>query len=537
MCAIADSVARARNIRIQRRVARASTVVTGVKRARVVGDFFLRAGDTREAHARRRAGGHGARRGGRSNVGTARMMMLSRVVSSASGGVRCVKVRASARECRAGVSRAVAGVRAGSGAWRGREAGREGTRARARGRSGDRRSDEFEDDGVGGADGFEFDGDDDAWQGDGSSRRGGRGERSSAAAAGGASSKKSTTSSSSNGARGKRTITAEREPATTDGEDTEADVAEEDKKTLGPIGDDMDLIESVVMDAREESFALKKKRMELIIEEKEWELETPSTEDEKMVKIVEYVNAVEAFKELCSSQVPNTVSDLLGQYVNVYHLAADAPGYEQALAFLGIDPDEDEDDEDGDYRGRIIDKSSSYDDDDEDEDEDDEEYTVIEMELTRFGATHDVSEGLHLAQDIEGNWRWLEDDLGRPMSLKPFGEFQVKLMSIEQMLKYGLNVNSLHEEVDPLELLDFTGCRTWQDTLQVSQDATAALAHMEEDGWKIDTRSWSNDSESLLVVKELVPLRTMSFVDGTFASERGASQAADDDDDDQDPWM
>jgi hypothetical protein len=34
-----------------------------------------------------------------------------------------------------------------------------------------------------------------------------------------------------------------------------------------------------------------------------------------------------------------------------------------------------------------------------------------------------------------------------------------------------------------------------------------------------------------------VPLRTMSFVDGTFASERGASQAADDDDDDQDPWM
>ena len=151
------------------------------------------------------------------------------------------------------------------------------------------------------------------------------------------------------------------------------------------------------------------------------------------------------------------------------------------------------------------------------------------MEFTRFCATHDVSEGLHLAQDIEGNWRWLEDNLGRPMSLKPFGEFQVKLMSIEQMLKYGLNVNSLHEEVDPLELLDFTRCRTWQDTLQVSQDATAALAHMEEDGWKIDTRSWSNDSESLLVVKELVPLRTMSFVDGTFASERDASQAEDDD--------
>jgi len=304
----------------------------------------------------------------------------------------------------------------------------------------------------------------------------------------------------------------------------ERDGGEEEEKIEARGEEDMDFIESVVVDAREESFALKKKRMELIIEEKEWELETPSTEDEKMVKIVEYVNAVEAFKELCSSQVPNTVSDLLGQYVNVYHLAADAPGYEQALAFLGIDPDEDEDEgeEDAfrsDARGKkTIGASSKYDDDDEDDDEDDEEFEVV-IDLSRFGAMHDVSEGLHLAQDIEGNWRWLEDDLGRPLSTKPFGEFQVKLMSIEQMLRCGLNVNSLHEEVDPLELLDFSGCRTWKDTLQVSQEATAALAQMEEDGWKIDTQSWSNDSEHLLVVKELIPLRTMSFVDGTFATE------------------
>ena len=114
-------------------------------------------------------------------------------------------------------------------------------------------------------------------------------------------------------------------------------------------GSTADFIENVVMDAREESFALKKKRMELIIEEKEWDLESPtSSEDEKMIKLVEYVNAVEAFKELCSSEVPNTVGDLLGQYVTVYHLDCDSPGYDEALAFLGIDPDEDEDEDERD---------------------------------------------------------------------------------------------------------------------------------------------------------------------------------------------
>ena len=67
-----------------------------------------------------------------------------------------------------------------------------------------------------------------------------------------------------------------------------------------------ELIEQVVnadADAeRMESFALKKKRMELIIEEKEWDLESPTASaDERYDRLLEYVNAVEAFKELCSS--------------------------------------------------------------------------------------------------------------------------------------------------------------------------------------------------------------------------------------------
>lgn len=75
----------------------------------------------------------------------------------------------------------------------------------------------------------------------------------------------------------------------------------------------VDFIENVVVDVCEESFVLKKKCMELIIEEKEWDLELLMlSEDEKMIKFVEYVNAVEAFKELCSSEVSNIVGDLFG---------------------------------------------------------------------------------------------------------------------------------------------------------------------------------------------------------------------------------
>jgi hypothetical protein len=34
------------------------------------------------------------------------------------------------------------------------------------------------------------------------------------------------------------------------------------------------------------------------------------------------------------------------------------------------------------------------------------------------------------------------------------------------------------------------------------------------DGWQVDTRSWCNEVEHLVVVKELSPLRTLSHVDG-----------------------
>ena len=113
--------------------------------------------------------------------------------------------------------------------------------------------------------------------------------------------------------------------------------------------------------------------------------------------------------------------------------------------------------------------------------------------------------------------------------MKPFGEFTPKLMSVEYMLKVGLNVNSLHEEVDPLEHLNFSGCKSWEDTLRASQEATAALRQLEDDGWKVDTRSWCNEQDHLIVVKELVPLRTMSFVDGSVTEDENEEGQEDED--------
>jgi len=291
-------------------------------------------------------------------------------------------------------------------------------------------------------------------------------------------------------------------------------------------------------------FKLRKKRLELVIEEKEWSLEDAREGEDKMAKIVDYVNAVEAYKELCSTQVPNTVSDLLSQYVQVYVITPGAPGYDQAFEFLCMGDDEDDDEEssfgdgaaesEGARRGfarpqpkrdsidisqvdDIIRALVGEDDSDSDsEDEDDEDEADLEAEAWRLlrSAAKDGPGPLHAAQDVEGRWRWLEDDLGRALERKPEGDFSVKLMSVEEMVTNGLNVNSLHEEVDPAELVDFAGCKSWEDAIRVGREVEAALEHMKADGWEVDTRSWCNDADALMVVKELAPLRTMSYVDG-----------------------
>ena len=87
----------------------------------------------------------------------------------------------------------------------------------------------------------------------------------------------------------------------------------------------------------------------------------------------------------------------------------------------------------------------------------------------------------------------MEDDIGRSLDVKPAGDFRFKVMSVEEMVNGGLNVNSLHEEVDPLELMDFSECKGWEDALRVSREASSALDHMKADGWEVDTRSWCNE--------------------------------------------
>ena len=96
--------------------------------------------------------------------------------------------------------------------------------------------------------------------------------------------------------------------------------------------------------AKTEKFELDKKRLELIMEEKEWDLERVGSDPaEKMERLSEYVTAVEAYKSLCATQVPNTVSDLLSQYVRVSTLDPGARGYDEAVAFLNLDFSDDDD--------------------------------------------------------------------------------------------------------------------------------------------------------------------------------------------------
>ena len=345
------------------------------------------------------------------------------------------------------------------------------------------------------------------------------------------------------------------------------------------IDPDLDVVPAEPV-PEDEAFALQKKRLELVIEEKEWRLEEPG---DKMEKIIEYVSAVEDYKELCAARVPDTVSDLLSQYVEVHVISPGAPGYEDAFEFLCMgddddeDEEEDEEDEDEDaasgrkknsaasaaspgsasdaarpkgfgapiprskrhtididevdqiiraFAEDLEDEADSDSDDDSDDDFDDGSFDEDEADLAEEawrllrGAAKEGPGPLHCARDVEGRWRWLEDDLGRPLERKPRGEFATTLMSVEEMVRKGLNVNSLHEEVDPSELVDFAGCSSWDDAIRVGREVEAALEHMQADGWEVDTRSWCNEAEALMVVKELPPLRTMSYVEGKVAAKK-----------------
>ena len=283
----------------------------------------------------------------------------------------------------------------------------------------------------------------------------------------------------------------------------------------------------------DEKFALDKKRMELIIEEKEWDLAEMEHGEEKMDKIIEYVHAVEQYKKLCAAKVPDTVSDLLSQYVRVYCLAPGATGYEEALDFLCLGEGESEDeidmnayDDDRRVRNcgvmdlseverviRMLGGEEAAEDSDDDDDDDDDE-TGGNSFKGFSGSPYKPDNKLHIAQDVDGDWRWLEDDLGRALPARPNGDYSVRMMSVEEMVHLGLNVNSLHEEVDPAELVDFSSCKSWDDAIRVGREVESALEHMRADGWEVDTRAWCSEAEPLVVVKNLTPLRTMSHVDG-----------------------
>ena len=207
--------------------------------------------------------------------------------------------------------------------------------------------------------------------------------------------------------------------------------------------------------------------------------------EDKMTSIVEYVNAVEAYKELCSSQVPNTVSDLLSQYVKVFVVHPTAKGYDEAFDFLCMSDEGDDDDEEArreatrfsrgggvntaldiDEVDKIIRALAMDDDDSDDEDEDD-----LEDEAWRLlrGVAKEGPAPMHCAPRRGGPMALARGRPRCPLERKPDCDFVVKLMSVEEMVQSGLNVNSLHEEVDPAELVDFSGCKSWDDAIRVGR--------------------------------------------------------------------
>ena len=338
-----------------------------------------------------------------------------------------------------------------------------------------------------------------------------------------------------------------------DVDDEEDEEEEEDNEVKSKV--------AIEANAKKESFQMKKKRLELLIEEKEWAVEDARDRSVrssvKLQRMLDYVNAIEAYKELCSSRVPETVSDFLGNYVNVLCLPKNAKGYGDALMFLGIDfEDVDEDELELMHDDFLLEtehylKMETRNDAERDDFDDDEEYDDEGDELldSLLGASY-ITEmklplELHLAQDIDGNWRWLEDNFGRVLSRKPEGEYTFRVISFEDLQRAGLNVNCLREKLDPNELIDFSKCKSFDDARVAMKEATEALRNMEADGWVVDrsfsaaAASWgasADESDSvydiresgsgthLCMMKQLRPLRTMSHVDGLHSEEDEKSE-------------
>ena len=125
------------------------------------------------------------------------------------------------------------------------------------------------------------------------------------------------------------------------------------------------------LDSAESNATLSKKRLELILEEKQWLLQEACDDDEREDRLIEVLQAARNYREFCESEVPDTVTKLLESYIEVWVVQDGEAGFDETCRLLGLEEDE------------------------------------------------EIPDRLHCARDIEGKWRWLEDDDGRELDEKP----------------------------------------------------------------------------------------------------------------------
>jgi len=195
------------------------------------------------------------------------------------------------------------------------------------------------------------------------------------------------------------------------------------------------------------AYELEKARLELIVTGREWALqdsmEGPHKKFDAYEADFELLEDLEEarmeLEEFCSSRPPRTVNDLLAQYVEVWVVEAHEEGFEGVARFLGLEEE------------------------------------VEEGAIDR----------LHCAQDVEGQWRWLECAWGRRSLARPKVARRRMVLSISELKDEGLHVNELSLSV---EIAEFSECEDWASVLGVLAECTSKLEELKADGWEVATQ-------------------------------------------------
>lgn len=209
----------------------------------------------------------------------------------------------------------------------------------------------------------------------------------------------------------------------------------------------------------------------------EEELESAArVEKEALVDVIDSLKA--QLDELCARMLPETVSDILSEWATVWTIDEGEPAFEAVADSLGC----------------------------------------VAAGMPR----------LHCAQDINYNWRWLEDPSGTALPERPSCLRRSGPMSFRMLADRGLNVIAVHRMVAPRFLVSFAEVVNWEQAAAAVASAAHALKGLQEDGWQVDNGAFCSDETQLLLVKKLPPLRSMQHdaVERLFAGAPSELQLA-----------